>query len=103
MIHFAEAHYYFRVGFNPHKTLTLISLFSMPDEHLHEYSGGVLTVCDYHGDESLAVIEIESIIAVVGMVLFGEQDNGEAPSYFLAEKLGLDVYDSEIVGSGDTD
>lgn len=49
------------------------------------------------------MIEIESIIAVVGMVPFGEQDNGEAPSYFLAEKLGLDVYDSEIVGGGDTD
>ena len=49
------------------------------------------------------MIEIGSIIAVVGMVPFGEQDNGEAPSYFLVEKLGLDVYDLEIVGGGDTD
>ena len=74
---------------------------STQDEGLYQYSHGVLTVCDYHGDESLAVIETESISAVVGMVPFGDEAEDEDPRYFLAEKLGLDVYDSDIVGGAD--
>jgi hypothetical protein len=58
-------------------------------------------VCHYHGDETLAVIEIESISAVVGMVPFENQAEDEYARYFLAEKLGLDVYDSDIVGGAD--
>ena len=60
---------------------------------------GVLTVCDYKDDNSLAVIEIESIRAVIGMVPFGQWSEGQ---YFLAEKLGLDVYEPDASGSEDS-
>lgn len=39
------------------------------------------------------MIEIRSIQAVVGMVPFGEEVEGQNSQYFLAEKTGLDVYD----------
>jgi len=75
----------------------------MPDEGIYQYTSGVLTVCDYHSNRSLAVVEVQSISAVVGMVPFGEQVEGEDPRYFLGEKLGLDVYDMDIVGGPDNE
>jgi hypothetical protein len=76
----------------------------MPDEALRQYAQGVLTVCKYQGEQSLAVIEIESISAVVGMVPFHEQVESHDPRFYLAERLGLDVYDSgTIIGEDDDD
>ena len=49
----------------------------------------------------MAVVEIESISAVVGMIPFGKAVEGRDPRFFLAEKLGLDVYDSINIGSED--
>jgi hypothetical protein len=94
-------HFFFRVGFDARKTLALVSLFSTPDEALHQHTYGVLTVCKYQGERSLVVIEIESISAVVGMVPFCKQVEGSDPMYFLAERLGLDVYDPNIIGGED--
>ena len=96
-----EAHFYFQVGLNTRKTLALVSLFSTQDEGIYQYTGGVLTVCDCHGDKSLAVVEVQLISAVVGMVPFGELIEGEDPRYLLGEKLGLDVYDTGIVEGSD--
>jgi len=85
----------------------------MPDQAIHQKTHGVLTVCEYRGEQiddeqntntrSLVVIEIESIKAVVGMVPFGERVEGQNPRFFLAEKLGLDVYDPGITLSEDAD
>lgn len=111
-IRFAEARFYFRIGSDVRKTLAIASLFSMPDEAIYQHTHGVLTVCEYRGEQidekkedaqSLVVIEIESIKAVVGMVPFGERAEGQNPRFFLAEKLGLDVYDLGTTLGEDSD
>jgi hypothetical protein len=66
----------------------------VPDEVILQRTHGVLTVCEYIGATRLDVIKIESIKAVVGMVPFCKQAGSRGPLYFLAEKLGLDVYES---------
>jgi hypothetical protein len=101
MIRFAEARFYFRIGDEVRRTLALVSLFSKPDEELLQHSHGVLTVCEYEPVARLVVIDFESISAVVGMVPFGESVEGQNTRYFLAEKLGLDVYDPAIVDEDD--
>jgi hypothetical protein len=68
-------------------------LFSAPDDTILRHTHGVLTVCGYQGDAGLTVIGVKSIVAVVGMVPFGEEVEGQNRRYFLAEKIGLDVYD----------
>jgi hypothetical protein len=73
----------------------------MPDEDLFQYSHGTLVVCEHQGDAGLAVIGIESVKAVVGMVPFGEHTEGHNRRYFLAEKPGLDVYEQS--GGEDSD
>ncbi|KAF9642953.1 hypothetical protein BDM02DRAFT_3105019, partial [Thelephora ganbajun] len=103
MICFAEARFYFCLGSDARKTLALVSLFSMPDEAILQHTHGVLTVCEYQDEASLAVIEIKSIQVVVGMVPFGKRVEGHNPRYFLAEKLGLDVYNPYSTGSEDAD
>jgi len=85
----------------------------MPDEAKYQHTHGVLTVCQYQGEQTedeqnenaqnLVAIEIESIIAVVGMVPFGEREEGRNPSFYLAEKLGLDVYDWDTTVDEDAD
>ena len=95
------------------KTLALVSLFPRPDEDIHKYTCGVLTVCEYRGEgvedlqsenaQSLAVVEVASIKAVVGMIPFGTRVEGQNPKFFLAEKLGLDVYDQDTTGENSDD
>ena len=53
--------------------------------------------------QGLVVIEIESIMAVVGMVPFEEQGEGRDTRFYLAEKLGLDVYDRDAAAGEDSD
>jgi hypothetical protein len=78
-----------------------MSFFSTTDEEIFKQTHGVLTVCEYTGRAKLDVIKIESIQAVVGMIPFSGQVEGRRPMYFLAEKLGLDVYDT--VGNNEDD
>lgn len=98
-VRFAEVHFYFHIGLDDtYKTLAYASL--MPDEAIYQYTHGVLTVCEYQGRqtedeqnenaESLVVIEIGSIIVVVGMAPFEKQGESHNPSFYLAEKIGLD-------------
>ena len=85
----------------------------MPNETIYQHTHGVLTVCHYQGEQTedeqnenarnLVAIEIESIIAVVGMVPFGEREEGRNPSFYLAEKLGLDMYDWDTTVGEDAD
>ena len=94
---FCEARFYFRVGDGDvRETLALVSLYSVPDEAILERSYGTLTVCEYQDDAALTIVGVKSIEAVVGMVPFGDQVEGHNPKYFLAEKLGLEVYETVL-------
>lgn len=95
--------FYFRLGDEDRETFALASLYSAPDEAILRYSHGTLTVCEYRGDAALIVIGAESIKAVVGMVPFGKQAENDDPRFFLAEKLGLDVYETVVNVDEDVD
>ena len=65
--------------------VTLISLYSAPDPALLEISSGVLLMCQYHGDDSLILVEAQAIKSVVAMVPFMEKPEalgarGQLPS-----------------------
>ena len=74
----------------------MVSLYSFPDQEIWKASYGALMICEYQGDESLTVIPISSISAVVGMIPHPQKKiNGvevaDGASYFVAEKMGLDT------------
>jgi hypothetical protein len=71
------------------KTLALVSVYSLPDEELLQASFFTLWSCTYHGDETLSIIDIKSITAVVAMVPLPSPASVER--YFVVEKPGLDV------------
>lgn len=47
------------------------------------------------------MLEVESINAVVGMVPFQKEVESRYPRFYLAERLGLDVYDPDSIVSED--
>jgi hypothetical protein len=102
-VRFAEAQFYFRLPDATDTAFALVSFFSKPDEEIIRRTHGVLTVCEYLGTEWLDVIKVGSIQAVVGMVPFCKQVEGRGPRFFLAEKLGLDVYDPAENDESDDD
>lgn len=73
--------------------LTLVSLFSKPDEHLKTLSVNTLWSCEYQGDGGLKFIDVKTIQAVVAMIPHKPKIPGRPPSerFFLVEKPGLDV------------
>ena len=75
------------------QTLALCSLYSPADDFYREYSNNALNVCTYVGQERLVVIPVDTILSVVAMIPFGEQD-GQTRSFFLVEKFALGVIDS---------
>ncbi|KAJ7458068.1 hypothetical protein FB451DRAFT_1341823 [Mycena latifolia] len=68
------------------QTLALVSLYSPPNADLLQKSSDTVAQCEYFGEESLDVINITQIQAGVGMIPFGEEG-----TYFVAEKVGLDI------------
>jgi hypothetical protein len=73
--------------------LTLVSLFSKPDEHLKTLSVNMLWSCEYQGDDTLKFINVKTIQAIVTMIPHKPKILGYPPSqcFFLVEKLGLNV------------
>ncbi|KAF9642967.1 hypothetical protein BDM02DRAFT_3104994 [Thelephora ganbajun] len=76
--------------------VALISLYSAPDPALLETSSGTLLVCQYHGDNSLVLVEAQAIKSVVAMVPFMEKSEGSRPRchsgcFFVVEKPGLSL------------
>ena len=67
----------------------MVSLYSPPDTELLESSEYTLWACRYQGDRSLRVVDVTSILAVVGMVPLPH--HLIAGTAFVAEKLGLDM------------
>jgi hypothetical protein len=72
------------------KSLAMVSTYSAPNQHLFELSYCTLWSCTHGGDNSLVVIDVKSIEAVVAMV--PHQPFRDSPGrYFLVEKPGLDI------------
>ncbi|KAF8808613.1 hypothetical protein BYT27DRAFT_7255258 [Phlegmacium glaucopus] len=88
---FAEVYYYFQsiIG-EMEMTLAVVSLYSHPCNNLLEYSYHTLLSCSYMGDAALCVIDIKSIISVVGMVPHCPFP-GALEQYFVIKKPGLDI------------
>jgi hypothetical protein len=73
--------------------LTLVSLFSKPDEHLKTLSVNILWSCEYQGDDALKFIDVKTIQAIVAMIPHKPKIPEHPPSqcFFLVEKPGLNV------------
>jgi hypothetical protein len=92
-VRFAEVCFYFRIH---RRNVALVSLFSMPDEHLRTSSYDTLWVCKYSGDNNLIVVDAKSICSVVSMPPFpppANPDDSDSNLYFVDEDLGFDVAD----------
>ena len=75
-------------------------MYSEPDPELLAASHGTLIYCDYLGDTSLQVIDIDRIQSVVSMIpykLKGRRVDGNY--HFLVERPGLDMV--RLGGGGD--
>jgi hypothetical protein len=69
----------------------MISVYSAPHQGLLQLSYNTLWSCTHHGDNSLIVIDVKSILAVVAMVPHQPFLQDPIKRYFLVEKPGLDV------------
>jgi hypothetical protein len=68
----------------------MVSVYSAPHQHLFELSYSTLWSCTHGGDNSLMVIDVKSIEAVVAMVPHQPFPNSPG-HFFLVEKPGLDI------------
>ncbi|KAF8141643.1 hypothetical protein EV363DRAFT_1151144 [Boletus edulis] len=79
---------------NPDRTLftnvALVTLYSDPDPLLLHESFGVVVLCTKLGEESLTVIKISAIQAVVAMIPH-KPSVDEENRYFLVEKSGMEL------------
>ena len=95
-IHFAEVRFYFiKTVRDEPRALALVSLYSPPDEYLLQLSSNTLVVCGHQGERALVVIDAKSILSVVAMVPFPFMVGGQGDQYFMIEKIGLDVIDTD--------
>ena len=58
---------------------------------------GALAVCRYRGWEVLTVIDVESISSVMAMAPFPFLVDSHGDQFFLIEKPGLDVVDTDPI------
>ena len=97
---FGEVLYYFRCKHQDTiLSLAVLSVYSEPNPRLLAASHGALIRCNYLGDTSLQVIDINRIQSVVSMIhykLNGHRVDGNY--HFLVERPGLDVVQ---LGDGD--
>ena len=95
---FAEVQFFYRIGIgrNQWQPVALASLYSTPDPALLNISSGTLLVCQYHGDNSLVLVEAQAIKSVIAMVPFMEKPTDGSPRrhndrFFVVEKPGLSL------------
>lgn len=97
VVHFAEVKFYFMKTFGGERqAFALVSLYSPPNKYLLRTSNDTLVVCRYEGEAALCVIEAKSILSVVAMVPFPFLLDGRDNSYFMIEKVGLDVIEADL-------
>ena len=96
-VYFAEVKFYFtKTSGGETQGYALVSMYSLPSEHLLNLSSTTLIVCRYRGDAVLVVIDVKSIISVVAMVPFPFAIDGDGNQYFMMEHVGLDIVDADI-------
>ena len=95
---FAEVYFFYRISVEGDRwrPVALISLYSVPDPTLLKISSDMLLVCQYHGDDSLVLVEAQAIKSMVVMVPFMERPEGgrlrrHDGRYFIVEKPGLSL------------
>lgn len=73
--------------------VALVTLYSLPQPELLALSYGALISCTHKGEESLCVIDVNTIQSVVGMIPHKPTlPNGQVEErFFLVEKTGLDI------------
>ncbi|VDB93561.1 unnamed protein product [Peniophora sp. CBMAI 1063] len=91
--HYAEVYFFFRIRVRGQlKCVALVSDYGNADEYLLEHSSGAVWAAEYRADAGLKVIEISSIVGVVGMIphTFKTPVTGGLAKlmYFAFEKLG---------------
>lgn len=69
----------------------MVSMYSRPDPVLLEESYGTLWSCAYVGLDSLRVLPVSFIEAVVAVVPFDHSVGRQDTRHFVVEKPGLDV------------
>jgi hypothetical protein len=69
----------------------MVSLYSPPDPDLLNKSYGTLRSCLPGGNESLRVIDVKHIHAVIAMIPHHPFGTNSEQHYFVVEKPGLEV------------
>ena len=95
---FGEVCFFYHIGVeeNQWHPVALMSLYSAPDPALLKFSSDTLLVCRYHADDSLVLVNAQSIKSVIAMVPFMEKPEGGRPRrhngrFFVVEKPGLSL------------
>ncbi|KAH9961182.1 hypothetical protein BJV74DRAFT_880059 [Russula compacta] len=73
------------------KTFTLVFIYSKPNTNLLQASYYTLWSCQYQGDSYLRLINVNTISAVVAMILHMLKDYPNSQWWFVVERPGLDV------------
>ncbi|KAF8259056.1 hypothetical protein EI94DRAFT_1618096, partial [Lactarius quietus] len=88
--HIGEVQFYFRSKHTGvERAYALVSVWSEPNQQLFEESSQAVYACAYCGQDSLQVIEVKTILSVVGMVLMQPSLGDRSPRFFLIDKPGL--------------
>ena len=91
-IYIAEVRYYFFKVFRGElQAFALMSIFSLPNQHILESTQTTLAVSRYYGDGALVVVDANLILSVVAMIPFPFLVNGHRGQFFMVEQIGLDV------------
>lgn len=77
------------------RAFALVSLYDPPNQHLVRTTYETLVVCRSQCEGVLIVIDIKSILSVVGMAPFPFFIDGHGDQYSLIEKAGLDVIEAD--------
>jgi hypothetical protein len=88
-VEFGEVQYFFRL--EDGLSLAMVSVYSPPDPALLEESYGTVWSCTYAGSDSLRVLPVSFIKAVVAVVPFDHGVGRRSTRHFVVEKPGLDV------------
>uniref|UniRef100_D8PU20 Uncharacterized protein n=2 Tax=Schizophyllum commune (strain H4-8 / FGSC 9210) TaxID=578458 RepID=D8PU20_SCHCM len=101
---FAEIHYFFLLdhGHIEKRALALASFFGPPDQQLYQDSSKTFYSCEDRADMDVRVVELDSVKAVIGMVLDERKTVVGAlhKRWYLVEKPGLKVF--SMIGLADS-
>ena len=96
-IRFAEIRFFFLKSFGTtSEGLAVVSLYAQPDDYLLRSTHETLCVCRHQGDTDIVIINVKSILSVVAMVPFPFVVGGRSDQYFMIERIGLDIVETDF-------